>query len=74
MDIKAFAKNTIGIIIKCIYLNTSKNRNSTEDKAIEAIKINFRETIVPIKQTEQRISFKLLYRWDNNREDLFKPL
>ena len=49
MDIKAFAKDIIGIIMKRTYLNTGKNRDPTEDKAMEAIKTNFRETIVFIK-------------------------
>ena len=50
MDIKAFTKDTIGLIIKRIYLNTGKNINLIEDKAIEAIKANFRGTIVPIRR------------------------
>ena len=70
---KAFAKNTIRIIIKHIYLDIGKNKNPIKDKAIEAIKTNFRETIVPTRRTEQRTSFKLLYGWDNSKKDLPKP-
>ena len=50
MDIKAFTKDTIGLIIKRIRLDTSKNVDLIEDKAIEAIEANFRGTIVPIRR------------------------
>ena len=50
MDIKAFTKDTIGLIIKRIRLDTGKNVDLTEDKAIEAMEANFRGTIVPIRR------------------------
>ena len=50
MDIKAFSKDTIKLIIKYIYLDAGKNTNLIENKAIEAIEVNFRETIVLIRR------------------------
>ena len=50
MDIKAFAKNTVRLIIKRTRLDTGKNVDLIEDKAIKAIEANFRETIVPIRR------------------------
>jgi len=60
LDIKAFAKDTIRLIIKRIRLNTGKNVDLIEDKAIEAMEANFRGTIVPIRRIEQKIPFELL--------------
>ena len=50
LDIKAFAKDTVGLIIKRIRLDAGKNADFIEDEAIEAMEANFRETIVPIRR------------------------
>ena len=52
MNIKAFAKDTIGLIIKRTRLDTGKNADFIEDEAIEAIEANFREIMVPIRRIE----------------------
>ena len=52
LNIKVFAKNTIGFIMKYTHLDTGKNMDFTKDKAIEAIEAGFRETIVPTKRIE----------------------
>ena len=52
MDIKVFAKDTIGFIIKRIRLDAGKNADLIEDKVMEAIEADFRETIVPIRRVE----------------------
>jgi hypothetical protein len=72
-DMKAFAKDTVGLIMKRTRLDTGKNADLIEDEAMEAMEANFRETMVLTRRIEQKTPFELLYGWDDGKEDLSEP-